>query len=355
MNLEDNKANDLLYVSFNQDYGCFACGTSTGFFICDSNPLRERFRRDFDDGGIGIVEMLFRCNILALVGGGKQPKFPKNKVMIWDDHQEKCIAELEFRSEVKAVKLRRDRIVVVLQNKVYVYNFADLKLLMDIETSPNPTGLSALSPASDKIVLAVPGATRGEIRVERQATSNDANAAAPAPNNPNFIVACQSQLSHIAIDVRGSRIASASEKGTIIRVFDGVSGTALDQFRRGSSQANVQCIAFNFDSTIIAVTSDKGTLHFFSVGGENKGSRFKSLLPSALAGDYFESKWSFTSITVPEQHSICGFIQDPSNTLIVLGASGTYYRISLTADPSTKQLVAKEEARASFLKADQAL
>jgi len=60
--------------------------------------------------------------------------------MIWDDHQNRCIGELSFRSEVRAVRLRRDRVVVALDSKVYVYNFADLSLLDHVITSENPKG-----------------------------------------------------------------------------------------------------------------------------------------------------------------------------------------------------------------------
>lgn len=118
---------------------------------------------EFSNGGIGYVEMLFRCNILALIGGGRNPRYPSNKVMIWDDHQIRCIGELSFRSEVRAVKLRRDRIIVALDQKVYVYNFADLKMIDQIETMPNPTGLCAICSFPANNVLVCPGLQRGHV------------------------------------------------------------------------------------------------------------------------------------------------------------------------------------------------
>ena len=56
-----------------------------------------------------MVEMLYGSNVMALVGGGKSPKWPTNKVMLWDDHQAKCIGEMAFSGEIKNVKLRKDK------------------------------------------------------------------------------------------------------------------------------------------------------------------------------------------------------------------------------------------------------
>ena len=65
--------------------------------------------------------------------------------------------------QVRAVKLRRERIVVALEHKVLVYDFKDLKLLHAIETLSNPLGLVALSPSQDQTVMACPGLRCGQV------------------------------------------------------------------------------------------------------------------------------------------------------------------------------------------------
>lgn len=55
--------------------------------------------------------MLHMSSVLAVVGGGLNPRWPNNRVILWDDRDERSIAELAFKHSVKSVKLRRDVLV----------------------------------------------------------------------------------------------------------------------------------------------------------------------------------------------------------------------------------------------------
>ncbi|CAD6235060.1 unnamed protein product [Miscanthus lutarioriparius] len=341
-------AKDLLHISFNQDYGCFAAGTKSGFRIYNCDPFREIFRRDLaavcdgatgagvvgggaGGGGIGVVEMLFRCNILALVGGGDNPHYPPNKVMIWDDHQSRCIGELSFRSPVRGVRLRRDRIIVVLENKIFVYNFADLKLVHQIETAPNPKGLCAVSQQPGSIVLVCPGAHKGQVRVEHYGA-----------RKTKFINAHTSRVACFALSQDGRLVATASTKGTLVRIYNAAEGNLLQEVRRGADRAEIYSLAFSNNLQYLSVSSDKGTIHVFNLK-INVGSTandkpmpapdpevphispplsfIKGVLPK-----YFHSEWSVAQFRLHEGEQYIVAFGHEKNTVAVVGMDGSFYR-----------------------------
>ncbi len=73
------------------------------------NVLR---RKEFS-GGIGPIDCLETSNILAMTGGGLFPYFPTNKLVIWDDEEEKIKAEIIFKSEINAIKFKYEYLFVV--------------------------------------------------------------------------------------------------------------------------------------------------------------------------------------------------------------------------------------------------
>ncbi|XP_052622095.1 autophagy-related protein 18a [Lactuca sativa] len=309
----------LFHVSFNQDNGCFACGINQGFRIYNCDPFREIFRRDFENGGgIGIVEMLFRCNILALVGGGSQPQYPLNKVMIWDDHQGRCIGELSFRSEVRGVRLRRDRIIVILEQKIFVYNFTDLKLLQQIETFANPKGLCDVSQASGNFVLVCLGLRKGQVRVEHYASKRT-----------KFILAHDSRIACFALSQNGNMLATASNKGTLVRIFNTHDGSLLHEVRRGADRAEIHSLAFSPTAEWLAVSSDKGTIHVFSITSVDNPDLITSSSRALIKGvipKYFSSVWSLAQFRLVEGSQYIVAFGHQKNTVVILGLDGSFYR-----------------------------
>ena len=58
-------------------------------------------------------------------------------------------------------------------------------------------------------------------------------------------------------------MATASDKGTLIRLFDTSTGEPIQELRRGSENADIFSIAFDDTNKFLAVSSDRKTIHLF--------------------------------------------------------------------------------------------
>eukprot|EP00833_Pecoramyces_ruminatium_P017378 jgi/Orpsp1_1/1191410/evm.model.d7180000085570.1 len=86
-----------------------------------------------------------------------------------------------------------------------------------------------------------------------------------------YIEAHKSSLSCIQFNYSGKMIATASDKGTVIRVFSSQDGELLYQFRRGTYPVHIYSLSFNLSDTFLSVSSDSDTIHIFKLGeNENK-------------------------------------------------------------------------------------
>ena len=104
--LNDNPT-EILYLSFNQDNTCIAIGAENGFKIINVSPFLDLYYKDMK-GGIGIIEMLYKSNILALVGSGKNPKYNLNELVLWDEQKDSEICKIKTKKNFEH-KIKRKK------------------------------------------------------------------------------------------------------------------------------------------------------------------------------------------------------------------------------------------------------
>ena len=150
--------------------------------------------------------------------------------------------------------------------------------------------ICALSPSSDPSFLAYPSpvpsptsplSTAGQTRPAQTTAASLSGDVLLFDTRTlsvvNVIQAHKSPLAHIAINSTGTLLATASDKGTVIRIFTIPSAEKLYQFRRGTREAKIYSISFNAVSTLLAVSSATDTVHIFRLigqkAGDNSGAR----------------------------------------------------------------------------------
>ncbi|CAH3198123.1 unnamed protein product [Porites evermanni] len=310
-----------------------------GFRIYNVEPLSEKARVDLNEPfQASQTHMLHRCNLIAVVGTGPGAKFFNDKVYIWDDVQKKLVIELTFGCPVMSVRMRREKLFVVLKTRIQVFSFPkDPKLLFYFDTKENPKansvftlvhlhadtltvtlaskfpsaptlvalnallssrrhflakrlvwsipppvafallptsvkqGLCEVCPSTERPLMVFPSQKCGSIQLVDLTNRQPDTSTAPFTINAH-----QGELACLSINQQGTQVATASEKGTLIRVFDTQTKNLLVELRRGADPATLYCINFSHDSAFLCVSSDKGTVHIFALKNTalNKRSRY---------------------------------------------------------------------------------
>ena len=313
----------ILYVTFNQDGSYFCVGTEEGFMVYKTFPLELFCKRDMG-GGIGIIEMLNRSNIIALVGGGKNPKFDENKLIIWDDSQSKINAEIAVTYSIHNVKLMRTKIFIIGETVIDVFNLGNNYLKIDsIITCQNKNGIFGICLDSKVNIISYP-TDIGKITIKNYDIKSGDN------YKIKEIKAHQSEIVSLVINFEGTLIASASKQGTIIRIFQINDGALIQELRRGSKSSDIYNLVFDFKSQYIACSSSKGTIHIFNVkNNRNEVQNQKSIFGTIISffgiqSEYLNSEWSFSQYRIDYKgKSVISFFND--DNIIVLTYNGKFY------------------------------
>ncbi|ORZ00918.1 WD40-repeat-containing domain protein [Syncephalastrum racemosum] len=272
MNLGDKSNTEILFMNFNQDFSCVSVGSKHGYRIYNCDPYGKCYSKPKE--GTGIVEMLFCTSLVALVGAGEHPSFSPRHLQIINTKRQSTICELTFPSKILSVKMNRRRLIVVLDEQIFVYDISNMKLLHTIDTSPNPDAICALSPSSENCYIAYPSRSSSSAPFNNgthqggqgwYATGDVEILDALSLQLVNIVQAHKSPVSHVVMNSEGTLLATASEKGTVIRVFSIPDANKVYQFRRGSYPAKIYSMSFNLVSSLLCVSSDTETVHIFKL------------------------------------------------------------------------------------------
>ncbi|XP_050698282.1 WD repeat domain phosphoinositide-interacting protein 2-like isoform X2 [Eriocheir sinensis] len=320
-------------MTFNQDYTSLGVGTRIGYRLFSLTTL-DKLELICDNGNEDtcIVERLFSSSLVAVVSLSSPRKL---KVCHFKKNSEIC--NYSYPNTILGVKLNRARLVVCLEESLYIHNIRDMKVLHTIrDTPPNPTGLCALSISNENCFLAYPGSNSiGQVQIF-DAQNLQAKIMIPAHDSP---------LAAISFNASGTKIATASEKGTVIRVFSVAEGARLHELRRGMKRcATIFSLAFSPDSLFLCASSNTETVHVFRleeiketrppVVEEQQGlmgwmskavSASASYLPTPVA-DMMSQGRAFATVTLPFQgvRNVCAIATIQKQTRVLVASMDGY-------------------------------
>lgn len=322
---------DILYLNYNQTSTALSVGTKTGYMIYDLDQVHE-CRPTYESRGISdvcIIERNYCSSLIAFVS-----LHSPRKLVLYNYTKGAEIADKHFPNTVLSVKLNRKNVVVCLEDTICIYCLTELKdhSAHRITNVPaNVKGLIAMTHGNGNSIIAYPvNLVTGDVQIF-DATEKHAKSTIPAHT---------SQLAALAFDENGEKLATASIKGTVIRVFSVADREILFEFRRGVKRyVEIHSLSFDKDAEFLCASSNTETVHIFKLcvaepvepideDGEGWMEMFGRVLTQSAKylptqmSDVFTQQRSFATVHLPfvDQRTMCS-ISKIQNVLYIMVAS----------------------------------
>ena len=340
-------------IKFNQDYSMFSIGTERGYKIYNTYPISDIHEKILY-GGISLCVMSYRSNYLALVGGGKLPKYTNKKVILYNDAEDCIESEFKFTTPVKNVKFKKNLIFIVLEKKIYVFNVQNSQNIDSFDTIVNKNGMIAINGSPNKTIMAHP------IQFNDQPDKGYVGIKNYKTNKYFPLLVHEETLSNMAMDHYGLLLATSNDKGTIIRIHSIEDKTLVYECRRGKEKAFINYITFDVNYKYFGVTSDRGTIHIWKLNDiveknysvkahSTKDKNINNLISKTIKDDFvfiesenkntikekeerdkykikkiknYKSETSFGKIKINKQR--CIFCFKPDDLVVIISFDGKY-------------------------------
>jgi len=317
---ESNEDSTVNKISFNQDYSLISIGTNCGYKIIQMSPLLIHEKNLL--GGILHCELSYRSNLLALVGGGKIPKFNPKKVVIYNDLEECVENEFKFSTPVLNVKFKKTYIFIVCEKKIYVFNITTTQNVDAFDTIINKRGIIAINGSEEITIMAFP------IELEEDEPNKQKKGYVGVKNYKTkkyfTLLVHEEQVSYMEMDYNGLLLATVNSKGNIIRIHNLLDKTLVFECNRGIGKAIVNYICFDPEYNYIGITSNKGTIHLWKLDDiiekeiNNEGVNYK-----VKTNKGYKTDTSFAKIKINKPN--CIFCFRPGKTLLIISQDEKYY------------------------------
>jgi len=195
-----------------------------------------------------------------------QESSPSRQLTMWDTKARCSICQLQFATEIRAVRMNHRRAVILLRDKIHIFDLRTMRSLHVFDRTPAQgvdPALASLCAHPERGYLATPiapwsgppagPAGSGLVSVV------DTHTLRPV----GTIVAHNSPVQALAWNATGQLLATASAKGTVVRVFGAPSLALLCSFRRGAAPCRIFSLGFSSDSAHLCAAAASGTVHIF--------------------------------------------------------------------------------------------